>query len=51
MSPYVDLKPETCMVCGKPARVKIVTIRHGLYLAYCVEHLCEFANNLEDVPP
>ena len=50
MSPYVDLKPATCMMCGKPARVKMVTLRHGLYIVLCLEHLREFAKNMEDNP-
>ena len=48
MSPYVDLKPASCMFCGKPARVKMVTLRYGLYIVLCLEHLIEFANNLEE---
>lgn len=46
MSPYVDLKPETCFYCEKPARAKIVFVPSGLYIVVCVEHMREFANNL-----
>jgi hypothetical protein len=41
MSPYVDLKPEKCMYCSAPARVKLVTIPNGVYMPLCLSCMKE----------
>jgi len=44
--PYVNLRETTCFYCDNMARVKMIFVKTGLYIAVCEDHLRDFANNL-----
>jgi hypothetical protein len=43
MSPYIDLKEESCSSCDRPARAKVVLMPNGFVVRACAEHLVELA--------
>ena len=43
MSPYINIKPETCSSCDKPAIVVIVTKFNGFVIRACAKHLVQYA--------
>jgi len=50
MSPYINIKPETCSSCDKPAIVVIVTKFNGFVIRACAKHLVQYAEIIKKGP-